>query len=72
MRLRFARNEAGLELEATYTGKAFAAVLADLATHPDERLLFWNTYHGAPLPAAESAMDRINQLPTQFRRYLLE
>ena len=70
--LEFARNEAGLELEATYTGKAFAAVLADLATHPDERLLFWNTYHGAPLPAAESAMDRINQLPTQFRRYLLE
>ncbi len=42
-----------LRLETTYTGKALAACLAHHRAHPEETLLFWNTFNSAPLEKAE-------------------
>jgi D-cysteine desulfhydrase len=49
-----ARDQLGLSLETTYTGKAMAAMLHDLQTTnlPDEYFMFWNTYNAQPLPVA--------------------
>ena len=46
-------RKAGVTLETTYTGKAFAAFLADAAIGglADQDVVFWNTYNSAPLPA---------------------
>jgi D-cysteine desulfhydrase len=47
-----AREEAGLHLETTYTGKAFAALLARVdGVARDRRVLFWNTYGGSSTPS---------------------
>jgi D-cysteine desulfhydrase len=46
-------RELGLKLETTYTGRAFAALLADAAAGKiaDEDVLFWDTYSSAPMPS---------------------
>ena len=43
----------GVRLETTYTGKAMAALLADAETDAlgGRRVLFWDTYSSAPMPA---------------------
>ncbi len=59
----------GIRLEGTYTGKAMAALLADLDTDPAARaapLLFWNTYNSRPLPV--EGVD-YRALPHAFHRY---
>lgn len=66
-----ARDELGLQLETTYTGKALAALLSDLG---DGRLrgrtvLFWNTYNSRPLPAPPDEAPDTVALPDAFRRY---
>lgn len=69
--IAFAREHLALPLEATYTGKAMAALLDDVADarYADQRLLFWNTYNSNPLPAVEpDAVDR-SRLPEDFLRY---
>ncbi len=68
--VRFAQDALGLRLETTYTGKAMAALLHDLASQSRARPpLFWNTFNSQPLPSiAASALTR-NRLPEQFRRY---
>ncbi len=45
-------RELGLVLETTYTGKAFAALLADVEAGrlAGKRALFWNTFSSVPLP----------------------
>ena len=65
-----ARAAFGIGLEGTYTGKAFAALLADLRAGrlAGRNALFWNTYNGQPLPAAAQALD-YRELPTPFHRY---
>lgn len=67
--MEVASLEAGLELEPTYTGKAFAALLADLkaGTCGAAPPLFWNSYH--PIPAAPNDLDA-ELLPAAFARYL--
>jgi len=70
--IAFARDEMGLELEGTYTGKAMAALLADLSGHDaaDGKFLFWNTFNSASLPVDENApLDR-DALPEEFLRYV--
>jgi len=44
---------AGVGLETTYTGKAFAAMIADARAGQlvGDHVLFWDTYNSAPLPA---------------------
>lgn len=65
-----AREAFGIKLEGTYTGKAFAALLADLESRrlAGRKVLFWNTYNSHPLPAAALAQD-YRALPTPFHRY---
>jgi len=50
-------RDAGLSLETTYTGKAFAALLADAAAgHLRGRtVLFLDTFSSAPIPASVSS-----------------
>jgi hypothetical protein len=45
-------RELGVKLETTYTGRAFAALLADAAEGKlaDADVLFWDTYNSAPMP----------------------
>lgn len=63
-------GQTDLRLEATYTGKAMAALLDDMdeCARLGERQLFWNTYHalGEPPP-----VDR-DRLPGAFLDYLAE
>lgn len=68
--LDFARRAMGIGFEGTYTGKAFAAVLADLQAGrlAGRHVVFWNTYNGQPLPAAALELD-YRQLPAPFHRY---
>lgn len=60
-----------LKLDTTYTGKAMAAMLADLQTSPpNSTYLFWNTYNAQPLPKVDQQRQAAAELPAQFRRYL--
>jgi len=63
-----AREQLGLALEATYTGKAMAALLADLGTAGGD-VLFWNTYNSRPLPVDGAESAAAATLPEEFRRY---
>jgi len=69
--IAMAREQLGLDLESTYTGKAMAALVHDagLPQYTNQALLFWNTYNSNPLPHIdESALDT-SRLPSEFLRY---
>lgn len=70
--IALATEQLGLRLEATYTGKALAALLDDLAAKDGRatRSLFWNTYHSAPLPQELSVPADRTRLPAEFAAYL--
>ena len=67
----FAADEMGLTLEATYTGKAMAALLHDLAIPAlaGRPVLFWNTYNSHPLPVSCARPSTTSDLPDEFLRY---
>jgi D-cysteine desulfhydrase len=69
-----ARDQLGLELETTYTGKAFAALLHDLQADPgcEQQVLFWNTYNAQPLPVSAERPASLAGLPDEFARYYLQ
>lgn len=66
-----AAEEAGLDLDMTYTGKAMAALVSDARAGRlrNRRVLFWLTYNSRPYPAG---LDRVSTagLPAGLRRYL--
>lgn len=67
----FAAAEMELSLDATYTGKAMAALLHDLAG-PEiagRPVLFWNTYNSRPLPVSCDRPSTTSNLPKEFLRY---
>ena len=66
-----AREELGLELETTYTGKALAALLDDLdrPEFASQTMLFWNTFNSRPLAAGETGAAARTRLPDEFLRY---
>ncbi|MEJ2522600.1 MAG: pyridoxal-phosphate dependent enzyme, partial [Gammaproteobacteria bacterium] len=68
--VEFARSQANLLLEGTYTGKAFAALLADARAGrlAGRRVLFWNTYSSRPLPPGAEDIEA-TELPAPLRRY---
>ncbi len=69
--IEIAGKELGLNLECTYTGKAMAALLHDLELEPDgnRTVMFWQSYHAAPLPVAgDNPLDPA-RLPDEFLRY---
>lgn len=63
-------HAAGLHLETTYTGKAFAALLSDVRSGRLEgrRTVFVDTYHSGPYPAAGPD----ERLPKVLRDYIGE
>ena len=69
--VRFAREHMGLTLETTYTGKAMAALLADIRTSQGGplRILFWNTYNSVPLTATVEPPFERGALPQEFLTY---
>lgn len=63
--------ESGYELETTYTGKAFAAVIGDARSgniRPGDRVLFWNTYSSA----LRLQPGPVEALPLVLRDYIAE
>jgi D-cysteine desulfhydrase len=65
-----ARDELGISLEATYTGKAMAALLQDLESQPSGgNIMFWNTYNSRPLPVGTERPANSDRLPDAFQRY---
>ncbi len=66
-----ARDELGLALETTYTGKAMAALLHDLEQpeHRGQSMLFWNTYNSRPLRVTDDRPADTTPLPQEFLRY---
>lgn len=69
--LHLAREQLDLELEATYTGKALAALLSDAASGAKDSgtLLYWNTVNSVPLNTASDRPPDNTRLPPEFLRY---
>lgn len=72
--VRYAAEHYGLKLEGTYTGKALAALLADMATNTpgaDSPTLFWNTYNSRTLDVDPTGDDYL-ALPPGLQSYFTE
>jgi len=73
--VRYARHDLGLQLEGTYTGKTFAALLADAdaGNLAGKQVLFWNTYAGDDTAlSASAAGGDWHRLPEPLHRYFEE
>lgn len=66
-----AKDRLGLKLETTYTGKAMAALMHDLASpaYDGENYLFWNTYNSRPLPVTGDRPESRENIPQEFMSY---
>ena len=66
-----ARNDLGLSLETTYTGKAMAAMLHDLQLpeYDGRNYLFWNTHNSRALPVDARMPTTLGNIPEEFSRY---
>lgn len=66
-----AREQLGLALDTTYSGKAMAAALSDLAQGElySRTALFWNTHNSRVLPVSAARPDDTAALPKEFLRY---
>ena len=71
--VRLAAKTSPLRLEGTYTGKTFAALLADTRAGrlQNKTVLFWNTHNSMDLSGEISGMD-YHELPEAFHRYFEE
>jgi D-cysteine desulfhydrase len=71
--IAFARSELDLTLEPTYTGKAMAALLADMndPANDDLSLLYWHTYNSVPFDVPTDQPLNESALPEEFLRYFL-
>lgn len=69
--IAFAKQQLDIRLESTYTGKAMAALLADLREPGAEELnvLFWNTYYATPITVPTDRPLDETALPHEFLRY---
>ena len=67
--IKLARDELGLSLESTYTGKAMAGLLHDLGAGFDEPVLFWNTFNSRVMAIDENIKPDYDRLPAEFARY---
>lgn len=67
------KENEGIKLEGTYTGKTFAAVMADapLKESCDKVILFWDTYNAVDYAPVIDKID-YHDLPKQFHRYFEE
>jgi len=71
--IQTAREKANIRLEGTYTGKAFAALLADAnrGALVGKRVLFWDTYNSRDFSADIEGTD-YRTLPAPFHAYFEE
>ena len=71
--VRRIKETEGIRLEGVYTGKTFAAVLADAQAGllRDQTVLFWNTYNSYDFGAEIEGLD-YHVLPRAFHRYFEE
>jgi 1-aminocyclopropane-1-carboxylate deaminase/D-cysteine desulfhydrase-like pyridoxal-dependent ACC family enzyme len=69
--IALAKHELDLTLEPTYTGKAMAALLADMQMPESEslNLLYWHTYNSVPLDVPDDRPLDEAALPDEFLRY---
>ncbi len=67
--VRLAARQADLGLETTYTGKALAALIADIEAGSPGLPMFWNTYNSQPLDVDEDAPPDFDIVPPAFERY---
>jgi D-cysteine desulfhydrase len=65
-----AKNKLGIALEGTYTGKTYAAMMADMQAGllEGKKVLFWNTYSSALPPLPIDTVD-YRDLPPFFHRF---
>jgi D-cysteine desulfhydrase len=64
--VQLVRDKGGIDLDTTYTGKAFAALMDDARQLSDRVVLFWNTYDGRRLDLRHVSP---RDLPAPFRGY---
>ncbi|HPO16426.1 MAG TPA: pyridoxal-phosphate dependent enzyme [Candidatus Hydrogenedentes bacterium] len=71
--IRRAKSSAGIKIEGTYTGKAFAALLADAESGAlrGKTALFWHTYNSHDFTKEIAQVD-YRALPKEFHRYFEE
>jgi D-cysteine desulfhydrase len=71
--VRRARQDGGIHLEGTYTGKTFAALLHDAAAGAlrGKRVVFWNTHNSRDMAALGAGADW-HDLPQALHRYFEE
>lgn len=67
----FAKSQLGITLESTYTGKAMAALLADMQKSGADELnfLYWHTYNSVPFDVPTDRPLDEQALPKEFLRY---
>ena len=67
--IEFLRQHEGLRLDGSYSGKTFAALMADARAGSlgSDPILYWDTYNSRPLPKLPN--DDHAVLPPAFRRY---
>jgi D-cysteine desulfhydrase len=63
-------QRAGVVLDPTYTGKAFASALALARRNPSRRVLFWNT-HSSVAPSSPARDTHLAELPPRLLQLLL-
>jgi 1-aminocyclopropane-1-carboxylate deaminase/D-cysteine desulfhydrase-like pyridoxal-dependent ACC family enzyme len=66
----FMKNHAGIKLDGTYTGKAFASLIDDSEKQVLKKkvVLFWNTYNSRDFTDILTTVD-YHKLPQCFHRY---
>lgn len=67
--IKFAAQQLDLALESTYTGKAMAALRADLESSNIDNVMFWNTWNSRPLVIDNSMAPNFDVMPREFERY---
>ncbi|MFW9920686.1 MAG: 1-aminocyclopropane-1-carboxylate deaminase/D-cysteine desulfhydrase [Candidatus Thorarchaeota archaeon] len=69
--LRVLKVTEGIELETTYTAKAFACMVDDVKSGSleDEPILFWNTYNSVDLSPIARQHGDYTKLPKSFHRF---
>jgi D-cysteine desulfhydrase len=67
--VQIARDDLGLSLDTTYSGKTMAGLLADLDAGYDRPALFWNTYNSRPLEVDDTLALDPERMPEEFQRY---
>ena len=69
--IKYAAKAFSLKLDTTYSGKAMAALLHDVAQPQNggKKFLFWNTHNSRVLPVTADQPDDTSALPDEVLRY---